>query len=85
MLMREALNSWEDNIKPMIIETFGEHDHAALAGSWVDYIDALNRDGELTDRQAHHIPSLDHPGIFPEADEDSEAEWLAEAERSTSS
>lgn len=61
MTFQEAYNSWEEGVKPAVIDQYGEGDAVALSESWNDYTDMLCKDGRLTDLQYHYCPSWDAP------------------------
>lgn len=75
MLISEAFTNWEETIKPLVIEQYGEDDGSAMAESWNDYTDGLCKDGELSNLQYHYCPAYDDemPG-----DEDEERDWMLE-------
>lgn len=55
----DAFNNWNEEIKPMVIEQYGEDDDPALSESWNNYTDSLCKDGELSNLQYHHCPAFD--------------------------
>lgn len=59
--IKAAFEQWEENIKPLVIEQYGEQDAPALSESWNDYTDSVCKDGELTDLQYHYCPAFDDP------------------------
>lgn len=61
MTFKEAFASWEEVVKPTVIDQYGEGDIIALSESWNDYTDILCKDGSLTDLQYHYCPSWDDP------------------------
>lgn len=54
-----AYEMWESEIKPLVVEQYGEDDECALSESWNDYTDALCKDGEFTDLQYYYCPAWD--------------------------
>lgn len=73
MYLIEALNDWNENIKPVLIEAYGENDAPALAESWNDHLDILHRDDMLTNLQVHFAPSWDDTAT---PDRDDEFDYL---------
>jgi hypothetical protein len=59
MLIREAFAIWQSEIRPAVVETYGEDDGPSLSESWNDYTDSLCKDGELTALQYHYCPAYD--------------------------
>lgn len=59
MSIFEAFRNWESNIKPLVVELFGEDDEPALSESWNDYTDSLCKDGDLNDLQYQYCPAWD--------------------------
>lgn len=55
----EAFSRWENEIKPLVVEQYGEDDDPALSESWNEYTDSLCKDGELNDLQYHYCPAYD--------------------------
>lgn len=64
--LQEAHAEWTEDVRPLVIEQFGEDDTPALAESWSEFTDAIVRDGELTPLQYHYAPS--HDDDMPEDD-----------------
>lgn len=76
LTIAKAFAQWNDDIKPLVIEQYGEGDSIALSESWNDYTDSLCKDNELTNLQYHYCPSYDDS--MPDDDMESEIEWLLE-------
>ena len=52
---REALAEWRGCCLPGVVDSYekdGRPDYPARRLSWVAYVDALNRNGDISDRQA---------------------------------
>ena len=54
-----------ETVRPAVIERYGDTDTVAMREAWNDYVDAACKDGQLTDLEYHHCPSID----------DDDAEW----------
>jgi hypothetical protein len=59
MTLQEAFDSWESEIKPLVIEQYSEDDEPAINESWNNYTDSLCKDGQLTDLQYKYCPGYD--------------------------
>lgn len=59
MTLQEAFEAWTSEIRPMVVEQYGEDDSCALSESWSDYTDGLCKDGQLGDLQYHFCPAGD--------------------------
>lgn len=57
--LAQAFANWNEDIRPMVVEMFGENDDPAMSESWNDYTDSLCKDGELCALQYHYCPSYD--------------------------
>lgn len=49
---REALSHFNQQVKPHVIAKYGPRDRPALGEAWVLYVDGLERDGMISQRQA---------------------------------
>lgn len=79
MTISQAHTQWEETIKPLVVEKYGEDDETALAESWSNYTDQLCKDGELSPLQYHYCP--DHTGddiLADGDDEEGERDWMLE-------
>jgi hypothetical protein len=63
----QAFASWTADIKPLVIDQYGEDDEVALSESWNDYTDSLCKEGEFSDLQYHHCPAWDDS--MPDSDQ----------------
>lgn len=72
----EAFAAWSEDIRPMVIATYGANDVPALSEIWNDYTDSLCKDGELTATQYHYCPAYDDR--IPR-DWDEERDYILEA------
>lgn len=66
LTLQQAFDSWEQGIKPLIVEQYGEDDTPALSESWNNYTDELCKDGQLTELQYKHCPA--HDEAMPDND-----------------
>lgn len=57
--IEQAWQQFESDIKPLVIDQYGNDDSVALSEAWNDYTDSLCRDGEFTALQYHYCPSVD--------------------------
>lgn len=64
--IKQAFENWENEIKPLVIEQYGEEDNPALAESWNNYTDSLCTDGEIYEWQYMNAPAFDDPMPGPE-------------------
>jgi hypothetical protein len=55
----QVFASWNQDVKPLVIEQYGADDIPALSESWNDFTDAECKDGNITDLMYHHCPSWD--------------------------
>lgn len=72
--IKQAWQQFESEIKPLVIEQYGNDDSAAMSEAWNDYTDSLCKDGELTALQYRYCPSDDEACIF----DDDDVEFLIE-------
>jgi hypothetical protein len=54
----DAFASFEAEIKPAIIATYGQDD-VALSEGWNDYTDSLCKDGQMNGTMYHYCPAVD--------------------------
>src|SRR5690554_5424482 len=59
MTYKEAFEQWSNEIKPGIIEVYGENDYPALSESWSDYTDMLTKQGDFNQIMYHYCPAHD--------------------------
>lgn len=52
MTLREARKYFREHLQPNVITLYGKNDTPALDTAFNDWVDALNKAGEITDRQA---------------------------------
>lgn len=52
MNLREARKQFNESIKPHIVARFGKTDTVALDTAFNEWVDALHKDGEITETQA---------------------------------
>lgn len=57
--IKDAFEAWENEVKPLVIEQYGDDDTIALSESWNDYTDSLCKDGQLNDLQYQYCPAWD--------------------------
>ncbi|KWH50715.1 hypothetical protein [Burkholderia cepacia] len=55
----QAFEQWNADIKRYVIAAHGADDYPALAESWNDYTDGLNKDGQLNALQYQYCPAWD--------------------------
>lgn len=72
MTYKEAFKQWSNEIKPGIIEMYGENDYPALAESWSAYTDMLTEQGDFNQLMYHYCPA--HDDNMP----DNDIEYLLE-------
>lgn len=72
--IKQAWKQFESEVKPLVIEQYGNGDSIALSEAWNNYTDSLCKDGEFTELQYHYCPSDDDACIF----DDDDAEFLIE-------
>jgi hypothetical protein len=54
---REALSEWRSSYLPSVVDTYeadGVADYPARRMSWTTFVDALHREGEISDKQAQN-------------------------------
>lgn len=51
----EFVKRFYDEIAPMVIEQYGENDEPAMNEAFCNWVDALNRDGEISDYFANEV------------------------------
>ena len=54
VLYHEAIEFFEEYVKPCIEHAYSKDDSIAIREGWNDYVDMLNKDGEISDWQAHN-------------------------------
>jgi hypothetical protein len=47
-----ALRYFRENVKPDVERKYGKRDKVAVRTAWVEYIDQLRRENEITEKQA---------------------------------
>lgn len=52
MTKAQAVSFWRCLIKPVIVQRHSATDKPALRESWNDFVDELQRDGKISERQA---------------------------------
>ncbi len=52
MTKADAVKDFNATIKPAVIARYGRKDKPAIREAWVVYVDGLERDGMITERQA---------------------------------
>lgn len=54
--IKDAFDAWEYEVKPLVLNQYGNNDYCALSESWQSYTDSLYRDGQMNDLQRQYCP-----------------------------
>lgn len=53
MTLREAQRRFNEEILPAVVQQYGKKDKVAIRTAWNDWTDALQKDGQITEKQAY--------------------------------
>lgn len=65
MFIYEAFQQWQSDIAPMVAKSYGENDRPALAESWNNYVDQMEKNGSIPTLAATHCPAHDDDENMP--------------------
>jgi len=54
MMKKDAYALFMQDMYPLVVAKYGRDDRVAIREKWNNYVDALNKDGEVTDKQAYN-------------------------------
>ena len=54
MTKKDAYALFMQDMYPLVVAKYGRDDRVAIREKWNNYVDALNKDGEVTDKQAYN-------------------------------